>query len=73
MAYKLTTSNTYISITDDPLLTLPNGDWSVGGWIKISQQNSTDESICNWAQPNTFNSFNIYVQKLVAVELCLHL
>ena len=36
MARKFTSASEYFTLADDAALTLPNGDWSLGGWFKIT-------------------------------------
>lgn len=41
MAWAFDEVNDYVTLGDDAALTLPNGDWTIGGWTKLTDNTGT--------------------------------
>ncbi len=59
MAWNFDEVNDEVQITDDAVLTLPDGDWSVGGWIKLTDNTGTQSQyFMSWGAFSAAPSFN---------------
>ncbi len=46
----------YVTVADNAALSIPAGDWTVGGWVKLtSNTTSTNQIILEWGNAPTFS------------------
>jgi hypothetical protein len=62
MSLVLNGTTQYLTIADAAVLTLPDGDWTIAGWIKVaSNEGSFVQYIISCGAVNANNSLNIYL------------
>jgi hypothetical protein len=54
-------SGQYVSMSDDPALTLGNSDWTIGGWVKLDDNTgSVAQYFLSWGTWNATPSINLF-------------
>ena len=69
MAWHFDETNDNVEVTDSSLLSLPNADWSVGGWINLDDNVGTAFQYFYSHDVNATNpSLNLHVREATAPD-----
>lgn len=61
MAWHFDESNDHVTIGDAPSLTLPDGDWTIGGWVRLTDNSGTAwQYFLSWGGFGASPNVNIY-------------
>lgn len=64
MAWSFNETDQYATIGDDAALSLPDGDWTIGGWLKLDDNDGTSyQYFFSWNTIGTNNSIGIYFRE----------
>ncbi len=62
MAWHFDETNDDVQITDDAVLTLPNGDWTIGGWFRLTDNTGSNfQYILSWGTFGADPSFQWFL------------
>ena len=62
MSWLFNSTTDRVTLTDNAALTFPDGDWTIGGWIKLSANDGTGfQYYMSWNNFNGLPSFQAYI------------
>ena len=69
MAWSFDESNDDVQITDDPVLTLPDGNWAIAGWVKLDNNTgSLFQYFFSWGGASASPSINLLFNEASAAN-----
>ena len=69
MAWSFDESNDDVQITDDPVLTLPDGSWAIAGWLKLDNNTGTlFQYFLSWGGASASPSINLLFNEASAAS-----